>query len=302
MRERQADHAVTRARQQLASLRGVALDDAALASATIDLAGLLLEAAELEKRDDERARGELLARLMADEAGQAFTTLLTDRVYRSRDPARVVDAARHLLRRIGVPSYLPRFAQLQMRALLHVGPFVPDAAANGILKRLRHESQHVVLPAEDPALARYLAQRRAEGARINVNQLGEAVLGEADAEARVQSYAALLARPDVESISVKISSVFSQIDLLSWQSTHELLCDRLRVIYRAALAHRFERPDGGAVPKLVNLDMEGYRDLELTLSVFRALLDESELMPLSAGVVLQAYLPDSAALQRELSA
>ena len=128
-----------------------------------------------------------------------------------------------------------------MRALLHVGPFVPGTAAAGILKRLRHESRHVVLPAEDPALARYLAQRRSEGARINVNQLGEAVLGEADAEARVRSYAALLARPDVESISVKMSSVFSQVDLLAWQDTHAQLCDRLRVIYRAALAHRFVR-------------------------------------------------------------
>src|SRR6185369_12233522 len=115
---------------------------------------VLLQAAELQKRDEERARAELLSRLMADERGQAFTTLLTDRVYRSRDPSRVVDAARNLLRRIGLPSYLPRTAQLQMRALLHVGPFAPGAAASGMLKRLRQESQHVVLPAEDPALAR----------------------------------------------------------------------------------------------------------------------------------------------------
>src|SRR5882672_9928388 len=107
MRERQAGQAVTRAQQLLAGLRGTAPDDAELVRTAIELAGLVLEAAELEKRSDERARGELLARLMQDERGQAFTTLLTDRVYRSSDPGRVVDAARQLVRRLGVPDYLP---------------------------------------------------------------------------------------------------------------------------------------------------------------------------------------------------
>ena len=43
----------------------------------------------------------------------------------------------------------------------------------------------------------------------------------------------------------------------------------------------------------VNLDMEEYRDLELTLAVFMQVLDEPDLVGLDAGIVLQAYLPDS---------
>src|SRR5690625_7136510 len=45
--------------------------------------------------------------------------------------------------------------------------------------------------------------------------------------------------------------------------------------------------------------MEEYRDLDLTLEVFTALLSEPEFADLEAGIVLQAYLPDSvAALER----
>ena len=43
----------------------------------------------------------------------------------------------------------------------------------------------MVLPGRDPALGRYLARRAAEGVRTNLNQLGEAILGEREAEARL---------------------------------------------------------------------------------------------------------------------
>ena len=61
------------------------------------------------------------------------------------------------------------------------------------------------------------------------------------------------------------------------------------------------RQDACAPDKFVNLDMEEYRDLALTVAAFRGALDEPEFRALSAGIVLQAYLPDSCAAQRELT-
>src|SRR5262245_558155 len=48
--------------------------------------------------------------------------------------------------------------------------------------------------------------------------------------------------------------------------------------------------------------MEEYRDLDPTVTAFREVLDEPEFLPLSAGIVLQAYLPDSYGVQRALTA
>ena len=60
--------------------------------------------------------------------------------------------------------------------------------------------------------------------------------------------------------------------------------DALREVFCAA-----HRP-GGA---FVNLDMEDYKDVALTLEVFMGVLDEPALRDYPAGIVLQAYLPDS---------
>ncbi len=48
--------------------------------------------------------------------------------------------------------------------------------------------------------------------------------------------------------------------------------------------------------------MEEYRDLDLTVTAFREVLDEDEFQALPAGIVLQAYLPESHRVQRALVA
>lgn len=277
------------------------LDDEALIEKSSALAALLIEESAKREQGAERRRRELLSRLMNDGVGQAFTTLFTDRVFRDARADAVVDVARQLIRKLGVPEYLPPLARLQMKALLRLGPFVPALAARGVLGRLRQETSAVVLSAEGEVLRAYLARRKAEGVRVNLNLLGEAVLGEHEAQLRMLEYLALLERPDVDAISVKVSSVFSQIDLVAWHETLDTLTERLTALYETALAHRFTTQAGTSAPKLVNLDMEGYRDLELTVEAFKRALGRQELLPLTAGIALQAYLPDSFEVLRDLT-
>ena len=92
--------------------------------------------------------------------------------------------------------------------------------------------------------------------RLNLNQLGEAILGEGEARRRMQAYLDLLARDDVEYISVKVSSVFSQLNLVAFNATKEYVKERLRALYRQAMAHHYTHLDGRITPKFVNLDME----------------------------------------------
>ncbi|HEU5308627.1 MAG TPA: bifunctional proline dehydrogenase/L-glutamate gamma-semialdehyde dehydrogenase, partial [Acidimicrobiia bacterium] len=54
--------------------------------------------------------------------------------------------------------------------------------------------------------------------------------------------------------------------------------------------------------KFVTLDMEEYRDLDLTVAAFRTVLDEERFRHLDAGLVLQAYLPDTRSVAHELGA
>jgi RHH-type transcriptional regulator, proline utilization regulon repressor / proline dehydrogenase / delta 1-pyrroline-5-carboxylate dehydrogenase len=272
-----------------------------LAHRAVELAEALLREARLQQTAEERAQARKLARMMADPHGKELTIALADQAFRSRRPERIADQLAYLLERYGVPRYMDwweRVALLLGGAMAH---YLPSLVVPPIVNRLRHETQNVILPGEEEDLGRYLDERRRNGMRLNLNQLGEAILGEAEAARRLDAYLALLARDDVEYISVKVSSVFSQIDLVAFDNTVARVADRLRTLYRAAAAHRYRHPDGRVTPKFINLDMEEYRDLDLTVTAFRAVLDEPEFLSLSAGIVLQAYLPDSHAVQRALT-
>lgn len=253
------------------------------AQAAVILAERLLRAALECELPAERTRGAQVAALIADPAAKTLSMVMTDRIIRSAEPARAARGWRGVLSRLGIPKGFGWIDRMMLRLGAGVSRFLPEVVMAGVRLRLKRDSRGVILPAERGPLSQYLAQRKREGLRVNVNQLGEAILGEEEAERRMEAVLALLAREDVDYVSVKISAIFSQIQLVAWESTLTAIKERLRRLYRAAMA-------GG---KFVNLDMEEYRDLALTVAAFRAVLDEPEFRSFRAGIVLQAYLPDS---------
>jgi RHH-type proline utilization regulon transcriptional repressor/proline dehydrogenase/delta 1-pyrroline-5-carboxylate dehydrogenase len=257
----------------------------------LERAARLLESSLQQQTAAEHAQGARLARMMDDAEGKAFTLELVDRVFRSHAPGEQARRFREVLEKFGTPRYLSPGERLQLRAGALASGLVPGLVMGAVATQLRRDSARVILEGEAAPLERYLAQRRQNGTRVNLNQLGEAILGEEEAARRQAAILGHLANPAVTYISVKISAIFSQISLLDWDGTLTALQERLRQLYRAALPAR----------KFVNLDMEEYRDLQLTLAAFQQVLDEPEFMGLRAGIVLQAYLPDSWAAQQGLT-
>lgn len=85
-------------------------------------------------------------------------------------------------------------------------------------------------------------------------------------------------------ISIKISSVFSQIDPVDWEGAIRNTKDGLRQILRKAKA-------AGAS---FTCDMENYYLKDLVIAVFKSLLEEDEFRDFPfAGLALQAYLRDT---------
>src|SRR5918996_4884635 len=197
-----------------------ATDDTAIGThRAVELAEAVLREARAQQTADERAQARKLARMIADPHGEELTIALADQAFRSHRPERIADQLAHLLERYGVPRYMDwweRVALLLGGAMAH---YLPSLVVPPIVARLRHETQNVILPGEEEDLRRYVDDRRRAGMRLNLNQLGEAILGEAEAARRLEAYLALLARDDVEYISVKVSSVFSQIDLVAFRAT-----------------------------------------------------------------------------------
>ncbi len=180
------------------------------------------------------------------------------------------------------------------RTLLDLGtrlaPVLPRVVVPAARFRLRQLVGHLVADA-GAGLGPHIARARGEGFRLNLNLLGEAVLGEAEAAARLRRVTALVERPDVDYVSIKVSSVASQL------STWDTAGSRDRVVRTLLPLYRTARATG----TFLNLDMEEYRDLALTVEVFERLSTEPELADLPIGIVLQAYLPDTLAAHDELT-
>lgn len=267
----------------------------------VNLAAAWQERANQLLTAEEKGIQEQMLRLLTHPMDKVVLTQMIDQSFRSSNTARVADQVNTLLREYGVPDFFSKVEKLMVQMFLSVGRHVSSIAVPRMIEKMRHDSSRAIIPGEAEALHAYLRKRKSQGVTININHLGEAVLGEREALSRLETYLKDLENPEISYISVKISTIYSQIQPLAIDYTVSVLKERLRQLFRAASKNRFVKPDGTAAPKFVNLDMEEYRDLDITVRAFQEILDEPEFMPHSAGIVLQAYLPDSYKIQQSLT-
>ncbi|MEM7315416.1 MAG: bifunctional proline dehydrogenase/L-glutamate gamma-semialdehyde dehydrogenase, partial [Planctomycetota bacterium] len=267
---------------------------------SIELARHLQRRANELQTPEERRQQSELDRMIQNPSDKVTLTQLTDQAFRSSMPHRAVDQLVHILDVQGIPRFFTPVDQLLLKGFQSFGSYLPGVAVPMVKDKMQQETANVILPAEQDLLVEHLKNRRDEGVRMNVNYLGEALLGEEDAQNRLRGYLQSLQLADIEVISVKISTIYSQISTLAREQSIAILCNRMELLYRAAAKATFTRSDGSIVPKFVYLDMEEYRDMSLTAEAFMRTLDRPGLEDVSAGIVLQAYIPDSHRTQREI--
>jgi RHH-type proline utilization regulon transcriptional repressor/proline dehydrogenase/delta 1-pyrroline-5-carboxylate dehydrogenase len=251
--------------------------------------------------DEEKGIAEQMMRLLTHPMDKVILTKMIDQSFRSHNPGRVADQINSVLRKYGVPDFFSSVDKLLVQMFLGLGRYIPSISVPKVIEKMRHDSSRAIIPGEADALYAHLGKRKKQGVQMNINHLGEALLGEAEALQRLETYINDLKDPEIECISIKISTIYSQIEPLAFDHTVSVLTERLCQLYQAAKENVFIRNNGARVPKLVTLDMEEYRDLEITVAAFRQTLDLEAFIDYSAGIALQAYLPDSYAVQRELT-
>ncbi len=242
-----------------------------------------------------------IKRLLRRSMDKVILAKLIDQSFRSKQTYRVADQITNLLKKFGIPEFMSFIERMLIRLFVLTGRFFSIISVPLMIMFIRKGSSGVILAGEENLLQAHLRKRKLNGVRMNINHLGEAVLGEKESMNRLETYTEDLKNPDVEYISIKISTIYSQISSLAFEHTVSVLEHRLAQLYRIAQKHFFTRPDGTRVCKFVNLDMEEYRDLSITVEAFRRTLDRKEFKDCSAGIVLQSYLPDSFHTQKRLT-
>ena len=224
-----------------------------------------------------------LSGLLADPNGLAFAVGFIDGVIRPED---LKVAAINLYQLRGLA---PKFLPLGLRALLSLGanlaPLFPSIVVPIARKVLRGFVSHLILDARRNKLNSVTSKLALQSTTLNINLLGEAVLGNAEADRRLESVKEILSRPETKYVSVKVSAIAPPHSPWAFDlAVHEIV-ERLAPLFGIAASSQS--------PKFINLDMEEYKDLDLTIEVFKKVLGRQEFKNLHAGIVLQAYLPDA---------
>jgi len=189
-----------------------------------------------------------------------------------------------------------------LQGALRVGRFVPPISAAIIRKNILAMANIFITGSDGDSALPNLHKIWKEGARFTVDILGEAVVGEREADAYSERYRSLLdflsdrtqmwqaATPQAAkelpfvNLSIKISALCARIHSADPETSIAAILSRLKPIAVRA-------KELGA---FINLDMEHHGLKELTLEVFKHLATEADLADYPhLGFVIQAYLRDS---------
>ena len=217
--------------------------------------------------------------------GLEFTVRFVDGVIRPQDLNVAARAPARLARRD--LSFLPPYFAAALKAAGPTAVAASEIVVPATRRVFRQLVGNLILDTTGEGLTTALADARSRGNRVNVNLLGEAVLGDGEGSRRLGANARLLARDDVDYISLKVSAVTGPHNPWGFDEVVDHAVAQLQPFYLEAASAR--------TPKFINLDMEDYKDLSLTLAVFRRVMDHPALLYQEAGIVLQAYQPDALA-------
>jgi len=250
---------------------------------------------------EEKKQAEEFSRMVKDPYSRAVFMILTDQVFRLTRDASILEKFVQILRQHGIPTFFNKWDQFQLQILQRVGPFIPDFLSSPIvwviLKVMRFKTRKLILNGEPKSFHRYLLRCKNEKLKININHLGDMVLGEEEAKYHLNTYISGLRDPNISSVSVKISTLYSQVDPVAHDHTVLTVTQRLTELLQTLLEEMKET----GLQKWVCLDMEEYKDLPLTIDVFKRILKNPSLRQVPLGIALQAYIPDSFSYQQKIT-
>lgn len=238
--------------------------------------------AESKKYPNDRA-AQLLAKTLKDPNGLDFTVEFVDGVIRPEDKSVSADKIAKLAGQ--GPSFLPSYLRTPLKIGGKVAPLSPQTVVPIAEKVFQALVGDLVLDAKGKGLTKSIARLKASGARLNMNLLGEAVLGNHEADKRMADTIKLLERDDVDYVSMKVSAVIGPHNPWAYEEAVNNAVEALLPLYLRANSY--------SPKKFINLDMEEYHDLHMTIDVFKRILERPEFQQMRAGIVLQAYLPDA---------
>ncbi|MGN1233956.1 MAG: proline dehydrogenase family protein [Candidatus Cryptobacteroides sp.] len=250
--------------------------------------------------DKERSDQAMYATMVKRPQDKKFLVKMLDETSQIRDDKKLAKRIDELIGVYGIPQFFGPSDRFLFKMYSSFGKYFYPIAIPIIKWRTRRDTRRIVLDEARPSLTKHLEERKEQNIGQNVNLLGEVVVGNNEADIRFEHYLEALEQPDINYISVKISGIYAQTHALNYEESVPELVNRMTQLYRKAIEYPYINKDGQKENKFVNLDMEEYKDAHLTMKIFMDVLSKPEFLNYSAGIVVQAYLPDAQEFQDTL--
>jgi RHH-type proline utilization regulon transcriptional repressor/proline dehydrogenase/delta 1-pyrroline-5-carboxylate dehydrogenase len=247
--------------------------------------------AELQSRRDLHPRGwidRLIAQLLGDEQFRLQGLRFIDTVPALTDDTQLVNHFTEYFSTIDV-DHLPPLLAWGIRRSKKTP--LPSLMAPMIRASVRRVAQRFIAAQEAEGILRSVSKLRSRGICASLDMLGEATVSEAEARDYQQAYLDLIAKaaesPELHAdlnLSIKVSSLYSQISVIDFEGSVDQLAQRLRPICHAAMAAGIT----------LTLDMEQYELKGIILALLKRLATEASLRQWDGlGIAVQAYLRDT---------
>ncbi|PAF47590.1 1-pyrroline-5-carboxylate dehydrogenase [Helicobacter sp. 12S02634-8] len=266
-----------------------------LVSKSIQLAEMLQEKITQNISASEKKFHQKMQKLLDNPKNKVMLIELLDRSFRCFDNKARFNEIEYILGKYGIADFFSAYEKFLLMAFLSAGKLAPNMSVPFFVNHIREDTKTMVLDEEKSKLDAHIIKREEQGITLNVNLIGEEVLGEAEALYRMHKYEEALKSEHIKYISIKITTIFSQINIIDFDYSKNEVIKRLDTLY--GIAQEYEKRHN--VQKFINLDMEEFRDLELTVAAF---MESVAKFDINAGIVLQAYIPDSLMYLQKLHA
>lgn len=216
-----------------------------------------------------------------------FMELLDSSVL-SNNPAHSHKLIERILRRYEFGEFFTLYEKMLLYIFLQVGRYAPSLSVPFFIKQIRKEAGLMMrfsMPTSSP-----------KSHIANYYFIAKKALSQEVIKDNITMCKKALDNSHITHISIKPSAFFTQM----WEGSFIHSRDELARSLKELFAYASKQAQAQNLPKIITLDMEEHRFLQLSVSAFmEALSGYSEL---EAGIALQAYIPESFSYLMQLCA
>ncbi|HIC5451110.1 TPA: 1-pyrroline-5-carboxylate dehydrogenase, partial [Campylobacter jejuni] len=149
-----------------------------------------------------------MQKLLNNPKNKVMLIELLDRSFRCKDKNASFELIEYTLSKYGIADFFSTFEKFLLFSFLNFGKFAPNLSVPFFVKHLREDTKAMVLDANPSVLEPHIKKRKEQDKiTLNVNLIGEEVLGEAESKYRMQKYEEALKSSYITYISIKITTI-----------------------------------------------------------------------------------------------